>query len=610
MGFDHTGKLGGLVLHVAQDPANGEAGDRFLDVKAVRFIGIQVDVGLVHGSEEVVQVSHDILVGTEKEKAEEVGLTVEGVKGKAGASAGAIDEVVDFTIRVAGDIDQTPVLGRGFMEAMDRNDREELFEGPVVDERLKDTKVTEVLAAELLLKFSYFFGWGATILVKTRDLGDEMPEGVFHAGFGGKIKEAQVEPRGGLFLDGQAIVQRFAAIFSGEIENEVGELANEFRIFLFGGNEGARSFIDGAKNLHQENGVVGDGGAPALTDESGVRNFFLAANLGDGANNITGVFGQGVVHGAFRVATGSIIVDREATPDVEVGRFEAEMVKLGIEAGGFANGSAQGENIGDLGADVEVEHLQGLGTTLFAEVFDGFEKFAGGETEFGIVSTREGPFSDSAGGEANTDTDKKLHLHGAGGFHGQSEFFGFFNHQDDFFAQFPAEQSRSDKLRVFVPVADEKTFGIAMVGETGKEFRLTANLQAKVKGLSRVENFLHYLPHLVDLDWKNTSVTAFVAGGFDGVGEGFVNRADTVPKQIVETNEERVVETPLTGASGDFDEINFGASSVHGSHGHVSRWVDAKVATAPTRDAVGGEGAVDRPRFDRFGHEQLSIRPV
>jgi hypothetical protein len=83
-----------------------------------------------------------------------------------------------------------------------------------------------------------------------------------------------------------------------------------------------------------------------------------------------------------------------------------------------------------------------------------------------------------------------------------------------------------------------------------------------------------------------------------------------VPKQIVETNEERVVETPLTGASGDFDEINFGASSVHGSHGHVSRWVDAKVATAPTRDAVGGEGAVDRPRFDRFGHEQLSIRPV
>ncbi|KRO59675.1 MAG: hypothetical protein ABR82_02315, partial [Verrucomicrobia subdivision 6 bacterium BACL9 MAG-120507-bin52] len=164
-------------------------------------------MGLVHGSEEVVQVSHDILVGTEKEKAEEVGLTVEGVKGKAGASAGAIDEVVDFTIRVAGDIDQTPVLGRGFMEAMDRNDREELFEGPVVDERLKDTKVTEVLAAELLLKFSYFFGWGATILVKTRDLGDEMPEGVFHAGFGGKIEEAQVEPRGGLFFDGQAIVQ-------------------------------------------------------------------------------------------------------------------------------------------------------------------------------------------------------------------------------------------------------------------------------------------------------------------------------------------------------------------------------------------------------------------
>jgi hypothetical protein len=39
---------------------------------------------------------------------------------------------------------------------------------------------------------------------------------------------------------------------------------------------------------------------------------------------------------------------------------------LGIEAGGFANGTTEGENVGDLGTDVKMKHLQGLGTSFFA----------------------------------------------------------------------------------------------------------------------------------------------------------------------------------------------------------------------------------------------------
>ena len=128
--------------------------------------------------------------------------------------------MVDFPVRITGNVDETALLGGGFVKPMDRDDGEELFECPVIDEGLENTEVTEVLAAELFLKLSNFFGWRATILVKTGDLGDEMPEGVLHAGFGGKIEEAKVEPRGGLFLDGQAIVEGFAAIFAGEIQDE------------------------------------------------------------------------------------------------------------------------------------------------------------------------------------------------------------------------------------------------------------------------------------------------------------------------------------------------------------------------------------------------------
>ena len=155
--------------------------------------------------------------------------------------------MVDFPVRITGNVDETALLGGGFVKPMDRDDGEELFECPVIDEGLENTEVTKVLAAELFLKFSNFLGWGAAILVQGRNFGDQMPKGVFDAGFGGEVEKTKVESGGGLFLDGQAVVKRFAAIFAGKIYDKVRKLANELGIFLLGLNEGTGSFLDRAK---------------------------------------------------------------------------------------------------------------------------------------------------------------------------------------------------------------------------------------------------------------------------------------------------------------------------------------------------------------------------
>ena len=76
LGLDHAGKLAGLVLNVAQDPADRETGDGFFDVKPVRFIRVKVDVSLVHGTEQVVEIAHDILISPQKEEPKKIGLTV------------------------------------------------------------------------------------------------------------------------------------------------------------------------------------------------------------------------------------------------------------------------------------------------------------------------------------------------------------------------------------------------------------------------------------------------------------------------------------------------------------------------------------------------------
>jgi len=126
-----------------------------------------------------------------------------------------------------------------------------------------------------------------------------MPKGVFDSGFGGEVEKTKVESGGGLFFDGQTVVKGFPAIFTAKINNKVGKLTDELGIFLLGLNKGTGSFLDRAKDLYQENGVVGNCGSAAFTHQCGMGDLFLTANLGDGADYIPGIFRQGVVHRAF-----------------------------------------------------------------------------------------------------------------------------------------------------------------------------------------------------------------------------------------------------------------------------------------------------------------------
>ena len=284
------------------------------------------------------------------------------------------------------------------------------------------------------------------------------------------------------------------------------------------------------------------------------------------------------------------------------------MVKLGIKAGGLPDSSAKGQNIGDLGSDVEMEHLQGFGAALFSKIFDRFEEFASRETKLRVIAAGKGPFADSTGGKTDADADEKLDLHRTGGFDSEAELFGLFDHQNHFFAEFSAKKGGSDELGVLVAVADQEAFRIAVVGEAGKEFRLAADFKSEVKGFACVEDLFHNLSHLVDLDWENAAVGAFVAGGFDRFGKSFVDGADAVTKEIVKADEEGIVETAFPGSGGDFDQIDFSSLGIQGANRHVPGGVDAKVAAAPARDSIGLESTIDGPRFGKVSHRMIDIR--
>ena len=59
---------------------------------------------------------------------------------------------------------------------------------------------------------------------------------------------------------------------------------------------------------------------------------------------------------------------------------------------------------------------------------------------------------------------------------------------------------------------------------------------------ARVENFLHDLAQLVDLDRKHAAVWLLVAGLRDGAGERLADRLHAVAQQVLEPDDQRETE--------------------------------------------------------------------
>ena len=214
-------------------------------------------------------------------------------------------------------------MGRGFVEAMDGDDGEKLFQCPVIDQGLEDAEITKVLAPQLILEFANFLGRRAAILIEGGYFRNEMPVGIFHPCFGGKIQKSKIEAGSSLFFHRETVVKGFATILTGYVDDQFRKLAHEFRILFFRLDKGAGGFFNRPKDFDKEDGVVSHGGAATFTHQCWVGNLFLAANLSYGADNIPSILCQGVVHGTFGVATRPIIVDSQATPNVEVSGLEA-----------------------------------------------------------------------------------------------------------------------------------------------------------------------------------------------------------------------------------------------------------------------------------------------
>ena len=480
-----------------------------------------------------------------------------------------INEAADLSVGVAGDVDEDRV-DRGFLlEPVQRGDREELLERPVVEQRLEDGEIAHVLVGEVLLQVVQLLGLVALLRAGLVDLLADLPEDGLGGGAIFDVEVAEVEKRNRLLLLLDRIVIAFEAAEPGLVlqqDLQVGhDLVLDLRLVLL-----AERFalVDALKHLDDEHGVLRDDGPPALGDDIGLGHARGPADLTNVEHHVARVFLQRVVHRRFEVRAGTVVIDAQPAPDVEVTHGESHLGKLAIEAGRLDDGVLDRDDVRHLRADVEMDQPESLGQLGRPELFDGEEDFCRVQAELGIIARGERPLALAAGQEFRPESDHGLHARLGGDADDLVEFRQLLDDHEDALAQLAAEQGEADVIVVLVPVADDEALVALVHRQRDHQLGLRAGLQPVVVVLAGGEDLLDHFAELVDLDGKDAAVGALVTLLLDGADEDLVKLEDAVAQQVLEPDDhgrlqahaERFVhhihnaDAPAVGGRLDLDE--------------------------------------------------------
>src|SRR5262249_31137546 len=103
-------------------------------------------MSFVNAPEKIMKVAHDVLVGSRHEYSNVVRiLIIQRMEGQGFAHIPDVRKATDLAIGIAGDVAERALHGGAFVEPMDGHDRENLTEGPVVQQALKDGEVAQIL---------------------------------------------------------------------------------------------------------------------------------------------------------------------------------------------------------------------------------------------------------------------------------------------------------------------------------------------------------------------------------------------------------------------------------------------------------------------------------
>ena len=512
-----------------------------LDPGAVhRTVFTLIDVHRVGVAEQVVHVTEDFLVGADQEDTQQVVFTLfQRVYRQAGLDALLVDVLLDLAVGVAGQVLQYRAAHRFFVEAVQRQDRQYLADGPGVRQALEHREVADVFIRQLVVEFVEH------LAVRTLACFQRVMQAAAHG-------EVALFSQG-FFRQGQFAV----GVLGGHVAHVVSGAPVGFGDHLdVGRAEQVHQPLHGFRqavlvldlrhfvvvlldvgDLHHQHGVVGGQGTAALGEDVRVRQALRVAELLEHAHDDTGVVVHVVVDRAGVARVSTVVVHAQAAADVDVVHRQAEVAQFAVVTNGFLEPVLVVGQVGDLRAHVEVQQADALVQAGGAEALDHRQQLRRRQPELGFLTASVSPLARRQGRQAHAQADLWLDLEVGGFFDHQLNFGLFLDHDEHVVTQLLAHQRQADEFAVLVTVADDGP-AFRRQGQHGQQFRLGAGFQANGHVLGGDDVFDHRLL-LVHLDRVQRGVFALVFQTLDVRIERTGQLAHAVLQDVGETHQQR-----------------------------------------------------------------------
>src|SRR4030095_16260937 len=277
-------------------------------------------------------------------------------------------------------------------------------ERPMIEERLKDGKIADVLVAEGSLKLFYLLGHKTQTAMHVHDLLGKLPVNRFDFRFGFEIEKTEVEHLLRFFLDVLAVMQALDAVASLEPLFHVENVTYQSVVFLSGFDfEFRRGPFDGTESFHHEHGMMRDNSAPTFTHNGGMRHALGIADVHDVPNDVIGVFLERIIRGTVEITSRSIVINPETAADIQITELVSEFTKLAVVTRRFAHRAFDRRDVWHLRSHVEMNEFEAVSQPSLFQSLTGGHKAGCIQAEFCVLTAAGRPFARALAVQTDTN---------------------------------------------------------------------------------------------------------------------------------------------------------------------------------------------------------------
>ena len=599
-----------VVLHVLQHFAHAVAFDDLVDPPIA--VVIETDVRDVRVTEEIVKVAERLLVRADEERAEEVLVAVLNVvQLHPLLHVVIIDEAVDLAVRVAGHVGNRRLARWALVETMDRHDREQLVDRPDIWQRLEDRQVAEERVGGVRLEILEFFGHARHVLRLVAHLRTRRPEHPLGKRAVLKTHVADREEVHCLIARLQRVVvtlEQTTLRHRVVRLEEVDDRTRHFTVLVLRNTLQRRRHSESveairAEHVEDEHALLRDHRATRFGHDRRMRDTFFVADRHDLVDDVGRVFLQRVVRRELEVRLAAVVINTEATTNVEIAHACAHLREFRVDAREFVHASRDLTNVVNLRTHVAVQELEAILHAARTQVFEHVDHFSEREAELRLHARRVTPAPSARRREIHAHADLRTDLILLGVLHDEAKFCEVLDDRNDRATELRRKRDELDVAVFLEAVANDEALGrIAREAHDREQFRLRADLKTEPVLRTAFADVVHHATLLVHLDRVDGVVLTLVAVLLDRHIKRVVEIAQTTMQEIGEVQEDGRSQTALAKTLHDVEKVDLAAGRARWAHKYLTRLRDFEEALAPTTQVVKISRIIDRPRINAGLH--------